>query len=79
MFNRRIDKFVEYDNKISDLQTKKTEYLKMIEGLDKQISNTVDKKLDFQYQLNHVVTVDKDVMIKELNRYSKLRMKAIKN
>ena len=39
----------------------------------------VDKKLDFQYQLNHVVTVDKDVMIKELNRYSKLRMKAIKN
>ena len=39
----------------------------------------IDKKLEFQYQLHHVVTVDKDVMIKELNKYSKLRSKALKN
>ena len=30
MFNSKIDKFTTYDNKISDLKTKKTEYLKMI-------------------------------------------------
>lgn len=47
VFNNKIDKFSEYDNKISDLQTKKTEYLKMIQGLDEQISNTVDERLNY--------------------------------
>lgn len=47
MFNSKIDKFTAYDNKISDLKTKKTEYLKMIQGIDEQISNTVDEKRDY--------------------------------
>lgn len=28
-------------------QTKKTEYLKMIQGLDEQISNTIDERLNY--------------------------------
>lgn len=47
MFSGKIDKFVEFDNKISDLNTKKTEYLKMIQGLDEQLSNTVDERLNY--------------------------------
>lgn len=47
VFNSKIDKFTAYDNKISDLKTKKTEYLKMIQGIDEQISNTVDEKRDY--------------------------------
>lgn len=47
MFSGKIDKFVEFDNKISDLKTKKTEYLKMIQGLDEQLSNTVDERLNY--------------------------------
>lgn len=39
----------------------------------------IDKKLDFQYQLHAIVTIDKDIMTKELNRYSNLRSKALKN
>lgn len=47
MFNSKIDKFTTYDNKISDLKTKKTEYLKMIQGIDEQISNIVDERRDY--------------------------------
>ena len=47
VFNSKIDKFLEFDNKISDLKTKKTEYLKVIQGLDKQISNTTDERLNY--------------------------------
>lgn len=47
MFNNKIDKFSKYDNKISDLKTKKTEYLKMIQGLDEQISNTAEERLNY--------------------------------
>lgn len=47
MFNSKIDKFLEFDNKISDLKTKKTEYLKTIQGLDEQISNTFDERLNY--------------------------------
>ena len=47
MFSGKIDKFVEFDNKISDLKTKKTECLKMIQGLDEQLSNTVDERLNY--------------------------------
>lgn len=47
MFNSKIDKFTTYDNKISDLKTKKTEYLKMIQGIDEQISNIVDARRDY--------------------------------
>ena len=39
----------------------------------------IDKKLDFDFQLNHIVTIDEDVMKNELNKYSKLRTKALKN
>ena len=39
----------------------------------------VDKKLDFQYQINSIATIDKDVMKKELNKYLNLRNKALKN
>lgn len=47
VFNSKIDKFTTYDNKISDLKTKKTEYLKMIQGIDEQISNIVDERRDY--------------------------------
>ena len=47
MFNSKIDKFTAYDNKISDLKTKKTECLKMIQGIDEQISNIVDERRDY--------------------------------
>lgn len=57
MFNSKIDKFTTYDNKISDLKTKKTEYLKMIQGIDEQISNTVDKKRD--YGIKHFLDREK--------------------
>lgn len=57
MFNSKIDKFTTYDNKISDLKTKKTEYLKMIQGIDEQISNTVDEKRD--YGIKHFLDREK--------------------
>ena len=57
MFNSKIDKFTTYDNKISDLKTKKTEYLKMIQGIDEQISNTVDEKRD--YGIKHYLDREK--------------------
>lgn len=57
MFNSKIDKFTTYDNKISDLKTKKTEYLKMIQGIDEQISNTVDEKRD--YGIKHFLNREK--------------------
>ena len=57
MFNSKIDKFTKYDNKISDLKTKKTEYLKMIQGIDEQISNTVDEKRD--YGIKHYLDREK--------------------
>ncbi len=47
MFNSKIDKFTEFDNRISELRTEKTECLKMIQGIDKQISNTVDERLNY--------------------------------
>lgn len=47
MFNSKIDKFTTYDNRISDLKTKKTKYLKMIQYIDEKISNTVDEKRDY--------------------------------
>ena len=47
VFNSKIDKFTTYDNRISDLKTKKTECLKMIQDIDEQISNTVDEKRDY--------------------------------
>lgn len=47
MFNSKIDKFTTYDNRISDLKTKKTECLKIIQGINEQISNTVDEKRDY--------------------------------
>lgn len=57
VFNSKIDKFTTYDNKISDLKTKKTEYLKMIQGIDEQISNTVDEKRD--YGIKHYLDREK--------------------
>lgn len=39
----------------------------------------IDKKLDFRYQLPSIVTIDKDIMTKELKKYSNLRNKALKN
>lgn len=47
VFNSKIDKFTTYDNRISDLKTKKTKYLKMIQYIDEKISNTVDEKRDY--------------------------------
>lgn len=47
VFNSKIDKFTTYDNRISDLKTKKTKYLKMIQDIDEKISNTVDEKRDY--------------------------------
>ena len=58
MFNSKIDKFTTYDNKISDLKTKKTEYLKMIQGIDEQISNIVDE--DVIMALNNIWTRKKE-------------------
>ena len=59
MFSGKIDKFVEFDNKISDLKTKKTEYLKMIQGLDEQLSNTVDERLN--YGIKYYLDKQKDM------------------
>ena len=47
MFNSKIDKFTMYNNKISDLRHKKTEQVKIIQGIDEKISNTVNEKLDY--------------------------------
>ncbi len=47
MFNSKIDKFTMYNNKISDLRNKKTEQVKIIQGIDEKISNTVNEKLDY--------------------------------
>lgn len=47
MFNSKIDKFTAYDNKIADLRTREVECLKMIQGLEEQISNMIDEKRDY--------------------------------
>jgi hypothetical protein len=47
VFNSKIDKFTMYNNKISDLRNKKTEQVKIIQGIDEKISNTVNEKLDY--------------------------------
>lgn len=47
MFNNKIDKFKVYDNEISNLKSKKTEHLKIIQGIDEQINNTVNEKRDY--------------------------------
>ena len=47
VFNSKIDKFTMYNNKISDLRHKKTEQVKIIQGIDEKISNTVNEKLDY--------------------------------
>lgn len=38
----------------------------------------IDNKLDFQYALNTIVTVDNDIFSNELDKYLKLRNKALK-
>lgn len=64
MFNGKIDKFLEFDNKISNLNSKKNEYLKMIQRLDEQISNTNDEKLN--YGIKHYLDKQKRQELLEL-------------
>lgn len=47
MFDRKIDKFTEFDNMLSELRTDKLEYLKKIDILDEKISNTVEEKRNY--------------------------------
>lgn len=47
MFNRKIDKFTEFDNQLSNLNSDKLEHLRKIKKIDDEISNTAEEKLNY--------------------------------
>ena len=47
MFNGKIDKFAEFDNQISDLNSSKLQYLKEIKKIDDEITNKKEDRLNY--------------------------------
>lgn len=47
MFNGKIDKFTEFDNQISSLNSDKLEHLREIKKIDDEISNKEDERLNY--------------------------------
>ena len=47
MFNGKIDKFTEFDNQISNLNSDKLEHLREIKKLDDEISNKEEERLNY--------------------------------
>ena len=47
MFNGKIDKFTEFDNQISSLNSDKLEHLREIKKIDDEISNKEEERLNY--------------------------------
>ena len=51
MFNGKIDKFTEFDNQISSLNSDKLEHLREIKKIDDEISNKEEERLNYGLKL----------------------------
>ena len=78
MFSGKIDKFTEFDNQISNLNSDKLEHLKEIKKIDDKISNKEEERLNYgiKYYLEKGKREDLLIQAKEYG-YSETKINAL--